>query len=91
MNKKELISIVSKVTHIGRQDVELILTSTLETIMLAVSKKESVKLIGFGCFSCNKRGLTRELNSNLYNCKTQGIIVRFSPGKFFRQSVHKSI
>nr|BDA97476.1 DNA binding histon like protein [Cryptomonas sp. NIES-345]BDA98437.1 DNA binding histon like protein [Cryptomonas sp. NIES-1327] len=91
MNKKELVSIVSKVTHISRQEVELILTSTLETIMLAVSKKESVKLIGFGCFSSKERSLLEGIQSNLHSHKTYNNGVRFSPGKFFRQSISKNI
>ena len=50
MNKKDLIRKIAITTKMTYKEIDLILTSTLENIILAVSKGERVRLVGFGSF-----------------------------------------
>lgn len=86
MNKKELVRIVSKITHMTKQDVDLVLTSALETIIVAVSQEEVVRLVGFGSFSSRKRKLPMIHKEFIKRAISNGV-VKFSPGKFFKQSI----
>ena len=89
MHKKELVRVVSKVTNMTTQDVELVLTSLLEIIMVSISKKEVVRLIGFGSFRFYERRMASHLGQPLesgISIKT----VKFYPGKFFREVLSSS-
>jgi DNA-binding protein HU-beta len=86
MNKKELIYLVSKVTHVTRQDVDLIITSTLETIIATVARNESVRLVGFGSFSVRGKKLKYSFEECML-ASTSPVVVKFSAGKFFRRNL----
>jgi DNA-binding protein HU-beta len=94
MNKKDLIRKIAITTKMTYKEIDLILTSTLENIILAVSKGERVRLVGFGSFYKSQK-----VKKNLPNCEnktfvsTQNVSVRakFSVGKFFKEKVNDSL
>jgi len=86
MNKKELIKKVSQVTYMTKKEIDLVLTTALETIMDAVSKGEKVQLVGFGSFYTYKKMLRRDSISLRNNVTVSAI--KFSSGKFFKEKVN---
>jgi len=82
MNKKELITKVSQSTGMTEKEIDLVLTTTLETIMEVVSAGEKVQLVGFGSFYARKKMLG-ETNTTVCT-------VKFSSGKFFKEKVNVS-
>lgn len=56
MNKKELVSCISKSANISKSQAEGALNSILATITKTLKKKERVSLVGFGTFSTAERG-----------------------------------
>jgi len=55
MNKSELIDAVATKTGMTKKDAGAALDATLASITDALSKGDSVQLIGFGTFSTTKR------------------------------------
>ena len=55
MNKSELIEIVAKETELSKAAVEKALAAVIGAVTKAVSKGDSVTLIGFGSFKSSKR------------------------------------
>jgi len=55
MNKSELIDAVATKTGLTKKDAGAALDATLASITDALSKGDSVQLIGFGTFSTTKR------------------------------------
>lgn len=94
MNKKDLIRKIAITTKMTYKEIDLILTSTLENIILAVSKGERVRLVGFGSFYRSQK-LERNLPNyeNKTFASTQNVSVRtkFSVGKFFKEKVNDSL
>ena len=94
MNKKDLIRKIAITTKMTYKEIDLILTSTLDNIILALSKGERVRLVGFGYFYKSQK-----VKKNLPNCEnktfvsTQNVSVRakFSVGKFFKEKVNDSL
>jgi nucleoid DNA-binding protein len=86
MNKKQLIHIVSTITNLKKQDVDLVITSALEVIIISISKREPVRLVGFGSFRLyQKRSNLPSKNS--VRTSTYAKAVKFSIGKFFKQTL----
>ena len=83
MNKKELINKVSQSTCMTKKEIDLVLTTTLETIMDVVSEGEKVQLVGFGSFYTYKK-ILRKANISLENHVIISAI-KFSSGKFFKE------
>jgi len=92
MNKKELIDIIFHETDMTKKEIDLVITKFLETVMNSVSKGEKVQLVGFGAFSCSKRKiyLNPLLGKNIMQKKSSNLIIRFSPGKFFKEKINVS-
>jgi len=88
MNKKELINKVSQSTCMTKKEIDLVLTTTLETIMDVVSEGEKVQLVGFGSFYTYKK-ILRKANISLENHVIISAI-KFSSGKFFKEKVNVS-
>lgn len=89
MNKKELIHKVSKITGMTKKEINLILTTTLETIMDVVTEGEKVQLVGFGCFYIDKK-IMRINEASLGNDSVSISTIKFSSGKFFKEKVNLS-
>ena len=85
MNKAELIAAIADDAEISKAKAEFALNSAIEQIIKAVTKGDSVQLIGFGTFSSGKRAARMGRNPKIAAAKT----VKFSAGKAFKDSVNK--
>ena len=90
-NKAELIAAIADDAEISKAKAEFALNSAIEHIIKAVTKGDSVQLIGFGTFSSGKRAARMGRNPKtgeplkIAAAKT----VKFSAGKAFKDSVNK--
>lgn len=90
MNKGELVVSVAEQTGMAKGDVEKVLASILETIKSAMSKDDTVQLIGFGSFSVSVRNEREGYNPHT---KEKTIIpasktVKFKPGTALKEAVN---
>jgi DNA-binding protein HU-beta len=94
MNKKDLIRKIAITTKMTYKEIDLILTSTLENIILAVSRGETVRLVGFGSFYRSQkleRNLITSENKTFLNPPTVSVRTKFSVGKFFKEKVNENL
>ena len=89
MNKSELIEAVSKEADITKAAAERFLAAVTATVVKAVSKGDSVALIGFGTFKSSKRaartGRNPQTGKELKIAATT--VPRFTPGATFKTAV----
>lgn len=91
LNKAELIAAIADDAEISKAKAEFALNSAIDTIIKAVTKGDSVQLIGFGTFASGKRAARMGRNPKtgeplkIAAAKT----VKFSAGKAFKDSVNK--
>jgi len=91
LNKAELIAAIADDAEISKAKAEYALNSAIEHIIKAVTKGDSVQLIGFGTFASGKRAARMGRNPKtgeplkIAASKT----VKFSAGKAFKDSVNK--
>ena len=91
MNKAELIAAIAEESELSKAKAELAFNSVMDTIKKAVTKGDSVQLIGFGTFSSGKRAARMGRNPKtgeaikIAAAKT----VKFSAGKAFKDTVNK--
>lgn len=91
LNKAELIAAIADDAEISKAKAEHALNSAIEHIIKAVTKGDSVQLIGFGTFASGKRAARMGRNPKtgeplkIAASKT----VKFSAGKAFKDSVNK--
>ncbi|ABC37488.1 DNA-binding protein HU-alpha [Burkholderia thailandensis E264] len=91
MNKQELIDAVAAQTGASKAQTGETLDTLLEVIKKAVSKGDSVQLIGFGSFGSGKRAARTGRNPKtgetikIPAAKT----VKFTAGKAFKDAVNK--
>jgi len=62
MNKSELVDKIVQETGLSKTDAEQALSVTLDTIVKAVAKGDSVTLIGFGTFKASARAARTGVN-----------------------------
>jgi DNA-binding protein HU-beta len=90
MNKGELIKSVVEKTNLTKKEVDLILTTILETIVDAVSTGEKVTLVGFGSFEARERkgrqGRNPKTGEKIDIPPSR--LPTFSVGKFFKKRVN---
>ncbi len=55
MNKSELVDAISKTAELTKADAERALSATIDAVVKAVAKGDTVTLIGFGTFKSVKR------------------------------------
>ena len=55
MNKSELIEAIAQVAELTKADAERALNATIDAIVKAVAKGDTVTLVGFGTFKSLKR------------------------------------
>ncbi len=91
MNKQELIEAVANETGASKIQTGETLDTLLEVIKTAVSKGDSVQLIGFGSFSSGTRAARTGRNPKtgeaikIPAAKT----VKFTAGKLFKETVNQ--
>ena len=87
MNKSELIEITAKEADITKAAAEKVLAAIIGAITKAVSKGDSVALIGFGSFKASKRAARTGVNPKTGEKLKEGeVIHRCACKKFKPQS-----
>ena len=91
MNKADLIAAIADDAEISKAKAEYALNSAIEHIIKAVTKGDSVQLIGFGTFASGKRaarmGRNPKTGEPLKIAASKP--VKFSAGKAFNDAVNK--
>ena len=91
MNKAELIEVIAKDAKLSKAAAQAALDATVAAVVKAVTKGDSVSLVGFGSFSSGRRAARTGRNPQtgetikIAAAKT----VKFSAGKAFKDSVNK--
>jgi len=91
LSKADLVEKIAKDVDIAKAVAERVLNSILQNITKAVTKGDSVQLIGFGTFASGKRAARVGRNPKtgeaiqIPAAKT----VKFTAGKAFKDSVNK--
>jgi DNA-binding protein HU-beta len=91
LNKAELISAIAEESELSKVKAEFALNSVMDNIKKAVTKGDSVQLIGFGTFGSGKRAARMGRNPKtgeaikIAAAKT----VKFTAGKAFKDAVNK--
>ncbi|MFY9329188.1 MAG: HU family DNA-binding protein [Georgfuchsia sp.] len=89
MNKSELVEIIAKEADISKAAAEKALSTTTAAIVKAVSKGDSVTLVGFGTFKSSKRaariGRNPQTGKELKIAATT--VARFTVGATFKAAV----
>ncbi len=89
MNKSELIEAISKEAGLTKADAEKALSATIGTVVKAVSKGDTVTLVGFGTFKSSKRAA--RIGRNPQTGKELKIaaatVPRFTAGSAFKAAV----
>lgn len=62
MNKNELVAEVAKEAGLSKSDITKAIDGMLTTVMSTLSKKEDVRLVGFGTFSVADRAASEGRN-----------------------------
>jgi len=62
MNKQELIAEVAQRAGLTKKDASMAVFAMLEAVKTALSKKEAVRLIGFGTFDVKQRAARKGRN-----------------------------
>lgn len=90
MNKGELVGIIAKKTGLTKKEIDLVLTTILETIVYAIAGGEKVTLVGFGSFEARDRKEREGRNPKTgekIKIPSSKVPV-FSVGKFFKKIVN---
>lgn len=91
MNKTELIDAIAADADISKASAQRVLDSVIGHVIKAVTKGDTVQLIGFGSFSSGKRAARVGRNPRtgeeikIAAAKT----VKFTAGKAFKDAVNK--
>jgi DNA-binding protein HU-beta len=91
MNKADLVEAIAKKTTSTKASVETTLDALMETVTAALSKGDSVALIGFGTFSVSKRAARKGRNpATGAEIKIPASkVAKFSSGAKLKKAVNK--
>jgi|SRR5450830_933443 len=91
VNKSELVDAIAADTEISKAAAQRALDSVVENIIKAVTKGDTVQLVGFGSFSTGKRAARTGRNPQTgEEIKiAAATTVKFSAGKSFKEAVNK--
>ena len=91
MNKAELISAIAEESELSKAKAEFALNSIMDNIKKAVTKGDSVQLIGFGTFKSGKRAarIGRNPQTGAELKIPAAKTVKFGAGKAFKDAVNK--
>ena len=91
MNKSELVDAIAKDTGLSKKDSEAALKSFIENVSKALTKGDSVQLIGFGTFDVGKRaartGRNPQTGETIKISASKS--VKFKVGKALKDRVNK--
>ncbi len=91
MNKAELVEVIANATDLSKSKTDEVVSAMVAAIVKAVSKGDSVQLVGFGTFGSGKRAARVGRNPRtgeeikIAAAKT----VKFTAGKAFKDAVNK--
>ncbi|MEK9811454.1 MAG: HU family DNA-binding protein [Bordetella sp.] len=91
MNKADLVEVIANATDLSKSKSDEVVGAMVATIIKAVSKGDSVQLVGFGTFGSGKRAARTGRNPRtgetikIAAAKT----VKFTAGKAFKDAVNK--
>ena len=89
MNKSELVDAVAHKAEVTKKQAEMVISTTIETIMEAVAGEDKVTLVGFGSFESRERkareGRNPKTNEKMHIPATK--VPAFSAGKKFKEAV----
>ncbi len=89
MNKAELVEIIAKEAELSKAAAEKVLSAVTATVVKAVSKGDTVTLIGFGTFKSSKRaartGRNPQTGKEIKIAATT--VPRFTAGATFKSAV----
>lgn len=91
MNKADLVEAIANATDLSKSKTDEVVGAMVATIIKAVSKGDSVQLVGFGTFGSGKRAARTGRNPRtgetikIAAAKT----VKFTAGKAFKDVVNK--
>lgn len=89
MNKSELIEAVAKAAEISKAAAERALSATIDSVVKAVAKGDTVTLVGFGTFKSSKRaartGRNPQTGKEIKIAATT--VPRFTAGATFKAAV----
>ena len=91
MNKQDLVLQLANKAELTQKKADEIISTTLESIMKALSKGDKVTLVGFGTFEARKRKERKGRNPKTGE-EIQipaSISPKFSAGKQFKHSVNR--
>lgn len=90
MNKSELVDAIAIDNDIPKAAAQRTLDSIIGNIIKAVTKGDTVQLIGFGSFSTSRRaariGRNPQTGEEIKIASTTS--VKFTAGKFFKEAVN---
>ena len=89
MNKQELVAAIAAGSGLTKVDSEKAINATIEAIKVALTKGESIQLIGFGTFSVNERaartGRNPQTGKEIQIAAKK--VVKFKTGKALNEAV----
>jgi DNA-binding protein HU-beta len=90
MNKGELVTTVAGKTGLTKKEIDMVLTTILETIVDVISSGEKITLVGFGSFEARDRKEKEGRNPKTgerISIPASRVPV-FSVGKFFKKRIN---
>ena len=89
MNKGELVYAIAEKSGVTKKEVDIVLSTTLDTIVEAVTSGDKVTLVGFGSFEKRERAQREGRNPKTGETMTIAAttVPAFSAGKAFRETV----
>ncbi len=90
MTKQEFVNAIASESGLSKTDTEKALNATTEAIKNALSKGESVQLIGFGTFSISERaartGRNPQTGKEIQIAAKK--VAKFKPGKALDETIN---
>lgn len=90
MNKQELVSAMAEKSGLTKVDSEKALNGMVEAVKDAMSKGDSIQLVGFGTFSVSERsartGRNPQTGKEIQIAAKK--IAKFKPGKALSESIN---
>ena len=89
MNKAELIDAIAEKANVTKKEADAVLSTTLDTIVEAVTSGDKVTLVGFGSFEKRERAQREGRNPKTGETMTIAAttVPAFSTGKAFKETV----
>ena len=92
MNRKELVTQVAKNLELPLNQVDKVITTTLDVVRKTIKRGDNVSLVGFGSFTKMQRKARAGVNPSTgkkIQIKAKNV-VKFRPGKAFTELLNKN-